>query len=227
MAAPGHHSTYWITLDIEGQPKVSYELTVPRRGNPSTDPGPAPLSLPEVCLSRHGGPNARDAAFRAELYGLIGSIAVAAGQAEAAMKRVLLVMSESVGNFESVDLTWSDLVKRLRKESRKTSHRAEALREILAWAERENVKKRRDDVIHACWLDYADIGVQRARFERKSEGYSLLGSFAGLEADRDVILDFADRLNALVYSDWPQGRLPADGHRPIPSAFGGESTTRR
>ncbi len=76
------NSWYVITERIVGQPEVSFDFVLPATFSE--------VDLSTVRIGRHGGPNAEDLEFRAELYRRIGAVVVAAGQVEMAMKRLLL-----------------------------------------------------------------------------------------------------------------------------------------
>ena len=127
------------------------------------------------------------------------------------MKRVLLVMTGSGGRFSVVrDDTWSGLHAALRKSAAIGSTPLQiAVGEALDWGERMTLKERRDNAIHAYWWDYAGCGVIRSRFRRKNEGVALVGSLPELRVDADLLFEYAERLDDLVVSDWPQGRFPA------------------
>src|SRR6202034_3396751 len=88
----GFKSYYTTTERIDGHPDLTFDLVIPSTFEE--------VNLATVRIGRHGGPNAADAEFRAELYGRIGAIAVAGGHVETAMKRLILVMeSEPKARF--------------------------------------------------------------------------------------------------------------------------------
>lgn len=166
---------------------------------------------------RLGGHTPADIDFRAVLYRRIGAVTVAGGHAEAAMKRVILSAEERGEEFADVDLAWSGLIKRLDRVAASSHTVAGPLRGILTWAEREKVKKRRDDVVHAYWWHWAGVNVTRSRFTRDGQSYMLGANLEALERDAEIVFEFARRLDDLVLRVWPQARLLPDGHEP--SAF--------
>jgi len=133
-----HSSSYRVAESIEGH-ELTYDVTVP---------GGRTLELETVRVGRHGGPNESDLAFRRDLYRVVGSIAVAGGQIEAAMKRLLLVLRGDDSVFALADHDWADLHERLRKEAAKPAERREELGEILDWAEANKLREHRHNAVH-------------------------------------------------------------------------------
>lgn len=157
----GFSSYYTVIERIDGRPELTYDLVLP--GTFSE------VDLATVRIGRHGGPNASDIEFRTELHQRIGAVAVAAGHVEMAMKRLLLVLtSPSKASLSTVDETWSSLHKKLTRQCDGSHNRREELAELLKWGEEQGVKRRRDNVIHADWWEYAGCGARRARFARGS-----------------------------------------------------------
>jgi hypothetical protein len=80
----GFSAFYTVTEKLDGQPERGYHVLLP--GTFSK------VDLSTIRVGRHGGPNEADMRYRDELYRRVGEIAVAGGHAEAAMKRLLLVL---------------------------------------------------------------------------------------------------------------------------------------
>jgi hypothetical protein len=80
----------------------------------------------------------------------------------------------------------------------------------LDWADRNRAKWRRDNVIHAYWWNY-DLGgaVLRSRFRRRQDGEQIIGTWAKLEEDAQLLFQYANRLDELLGEDWGRVLLPA------------------
>jgi len=197
----GFSSYTSITERLDGHPELSYDLVLPSTFSQ--------VDLSTVRIGRHGGPNQDDIAFRGELYRRIGAIAVAGGHVETAMKRLLLVLTRpDAANFSTVDKTWSDLAADLRAQCDGTDERRKRLAELLDWAEEHRVKGRRDDTIHAYWWTFADCGARRSRFNRRSDGKTILAELSDLDEDARLLFEYAEYLDGLLGNDWIIGRLP-------------------
>jgi hypothetical protein len=197
----GFNSYYTVTERIDDRPELTYDLVLP--GTFSE------VDLATVRIGRHGGPNASDLQFRAELHQRIGAVAVAAGHVEMAMKRLLLVMTApSKASFSTVDETWSSLHKKLMHQCDGKGRRRQELVGLLKWGEEQGIKGRRDNVIHADWWEYAGCGARGARFARGSNGTTILASLADLEEDARLLSEYAYRLDSLLGKDWMMARLP-------------------
>lgn len=216
----GFNSYYNVTETLEGQPELTYDLVIP--GTFSE------VNLSTARIGRHGGPNDDDLQFRSVLYSRIGSVAVAGGRVEMAMKRLLLVLTAAAkAHFSTVDYTWTTLVKKLRGQCDGSDTRRKKLAEVLDWGDEQQVKRRRDNVIHADWWDFAGCGVRRSRFARGTNGATILASLADLEEDARLLFEYAQRLDELLENDWLIARLPGpfrlrDGAKaePVPSLNG-------
>jgi hypothetical protein len=202
---PGHKDYYNVTepIDNEGG-EVSFDLSVPNLDV---------IDVATVRVLRHGGPTAEDIAFRRKLYALIGGITVAAGHVEEAMKRVILVLNGAASaEFASIEKkNWTDLERELARHSERDIPQAPSLRALLDWGAKNEVKRRRDDVVHAYWWDYEGCGVRRSRFYRDGDGGSatLCGTFDDLLEDLRMMVEYARALEDAMEPFWPQARLPA------------------
>ncbi|MFD7896518.1 hypothetical protein [Streptomyces sp. NPDC059743] len=198
--APGHTFSYQMSTHLDGGPSFDLDITAPS-ARPSVD-------ISTFRVGRHGGPDGADLAFRERLYGLIGAIVVAGGHVEAAMKRLVLLLRDDQGGFSLVDKTWSDLHKLLVAQSRRSLPQATALAVTLEWGEANELKRRRDDAVHASWWNWDGVGVIRSRFFRKQDGANIVCTFEDLEEDTKLLFEYAERLDLLLGADWPQARLP-------------------
>ena len=201
---PGFTSSYAVTEHLDGHKDLSYDFVLPSTFST--------VDLSTVRIGRHGGPNDDDLRFRSELYFRIGAITVAGGHVETAMKRLLLVlMATPKAHFALVDETWSQLHKKLRKEANGSDERRTRLGEVLDWGEEHNVKRRRDDAVHAYWWDYSGCGARRSRFVRHGNGKTILASVDDLDEDARLLFDYAQRLDSLLGADWIIARLQRQG----------------
>jgi hypothetical protein len=197
----GFSSYYTVTERLDGQAELSYDLVLP--GNFSE------VNLSTTRIGRHGGPNADDLSFRSELYFRVGAVTVAAGRVEMAIKRLLLVLKgPQQARFSTVDETWTSLHKKLRRQCDGSDDRRRQLAEVLDWGEEREMKRRRDNVIHADWWDFAGCEVRRARFARGSNGVMICASLGDLDEDARLLFEYANRLDRLLGTDWVIARLP-------------------
>ena len=192
----------WYRVDerIDGWPPLSYDMSLP--------PNRSTFDMSTLRIGRHGGPNAEDEAFRVELYRRVGAVTVAGGHVETAMKRLLLLFMGDVGGFSVVDKTWSDLHKAIEAECTGADERRISTAEVLSWGEEHKVKKRRDDVVHAYWWTFAGCGARRSRFYRKTEGTTIGAQLEDLDEDASMLFEYAEMLDRLLWTDWPEARLP-------------------
>ena len=127
------------------------------------------------------------------------------------MKRLLLLLRGDNGQFSLVDLNWSQLHQALADECKGQDGRdpvRKRLSRVLAWAEQNQIKRRRDDVIHAYWWNFEGCGVMRSRFNRRKDGKQIISSLEQLEEDADLLFEYARRLDDLLGEDWPRAMLP-------------------
>ncbi|MEU8502639.1 hypothetical protein AB0C86_38910 [Streptomyces lavendulae] len=197
---PGHSFFYRMEVQLDGFAPYEMDVSIPSAREE--------VDIATFRVSRHGGPDEGDAAFRDRLYRILGEIVVAGGHVESAMKRLVLLLKGEQGGFSVVDKTWSDLHKMLLAQSRRSIPQAKELSEILSWGEQHDLKRRRDDVVHSSWWDWDGVGVQRSRFYRKMDGASLIGSFEDLKEDAKLLASYAEKLDRLLGPHWPQARLP-------------------
>ncbi len=197
---PGHSLSYRMSTQLDGGPSFDLDITTPKARSS--------VDISTFRIGRHGGPDEADLTYRARLYGLIGAIVVGGGHVEAAMKRLILLLKDEQGGFSLVDKTWSDLHKLLVAQSRRSIPQAAALADILQWGEANDLKRRRDDAVHASWWNWDGVGVIRSRFFRKQDGANIVCTLEDLEEDARLLFVYAEKLDLLLEADWPQARLP-------------------
>jgi hypothetical protein len=199
---PGHRFWYKANIRLENGYELHFDLSLP--GALSS------FDLSTLRLGRHGGMTNADRLFRARLNARIGAVTVAGGHVETAMKRLLLLLREESGGFLQVDMTWTDLHKALAAECETPDldQRGTRLARVLAWDDDKQVKRRRDNVVHAYWWSFDGCGVVRSRFHRRQNGQTMIGSMEELEEDAELLFEYADRLDDLLGEDWPRAMLP-------------------
>ncbi|MEU8870239.1 hypothetical protein AB0D24_03590 [Streptomyces javensis] len=196
----GQVSTYKMDVDLDNGYTTSWDLSLP--------PAREQFDISTVRLGRHGGETESDQIFRSRLYSAVGAITVAGGHVETAMKRLVLhLRGERSSRFSLVDKTWSDLHKMLVVESGKAGPVSAELAKTLKWGERNEVKRRRDDVVHAYWWNFDGCGVTRSRFFRREDGTCIVSTFENLEEDALFLFEYARRLDDLLGEDWPRAML--------------------
>lgn len=207
----GHQFAYDVTSDLQvsgGSFKLSFQMTVPKDRT---------TELATLRVSRMGGTTEADMKFRAELFSVVGSITVAGGHIEAAMKRLLLILSDEDSLFALADHQWSDLHKKLASQCNGgDDRRRKKLKDVLDWAERMNLRERRHTVVHGSWWLYSLEAVLVSRWPRKEDGYILVESLEGLNRLEQQCWEFDQKLDLLADEDWPRAVLPAP---PIPPTF--------
>lgn len=200
----GHSFWYKTEIRLDNGYNLCFDLTAP---------GAVPeLNLSTVRLGRHGGDSPGDLQFRELLFSKIGAITVAGGHVETALKRLLILLKGEDGKFSSVDENCTELHKALSDECSGSSldSRRSGLKDVLEWGKQKEVKRRRDNVVHAYWWIFDGCGVVRSRFHRKQDGATMIGSFEDLDEDADILFAYARRLDRLVGEDWARAMLPRE-----------------
>ena len=200
----GHAFVYNVISKLEypagGEYKLFFQTTVPK--DRTTD-------LTALRVSRLGGPTESDLKFRAELFPVIGSITVAGGHIEAAMKRLLLILGHKESLFSLADFQWGDLHKKLVAQCGGVDRQRRKLMDVLDWAERKNLRERRHTVVHGSWWLYSLDAALVSRWPRKQEGYVQIDSLENLRALEKQCWEFARKLDQLTGESWPRAVLPA------------------
>jgi hypothetical protein len=165
------------------------------------------VELPGARVTRHGGPHPADANIQRVLFTLLGMIAMSSGHVEVEMKRILLnARQDPDAAFEDVDLTWSTLESDLAKVASGNGEIAEKLRPVLAWANENRVRQRRNDAIHSAWSHF-DVGhFEGTRLPRRGAATTILDDGQGLAETATLIREYLNRLQTIV--NWPILVLP-------------------
>lgn len=197
---------YKTTLDLQGVPQFSYELSFTAQVDP--------VNLNNVIVGRIGGPDEADAEFRRQLYGVVGASVVAGGRVEAAMKRLIIVLTSAPNSFASVDLNWTQLVTKVKGEADREVDDDSAplrlrIRELVASAERRHLKEMRDHIVHGFFWDFTMPRVLLSRFKRRDDGATYIFTIQKLQAISVDLLEYADALESSLHGVWPQVMLPA------------------
>lgn len=195
----GDPVTYQMTEDIDSWDSVTYELTIPA--------GSEQVDLVSPIVERAGPIDPADEAYREQLFGQVGRITVAGGHVEAALKRVLVVLSPGREAFEDADLDWSQLEDNLRKLAKHsnvldaaTAAQAVALLDI---AEKQSLRDYRNHAVHGAWWPFEGVNGRMSRWPRRGHGY--MTSFPHSELTKLAVrLELlAEKLNELVRERWP------------------------
>lgn len=204
---PGHAFTYKTKFVLDGFEPFDFELSVPSQAEQ--------LDLSNLVYGRIGGPTTADVELRKELYYVIGTITVASGHIEAAMKRLILVLQgKRKRQFSLVDKTWTDLHKILTSACKKSdadpglAKMRQALTLHLQWAERCRIKEHRDNFIHGSICDFAMPAVLLSRFYRKQDGQQILFKLEQIQEIAQNLEEYARRLESLLQGVWHEAMLP-------------------
>lgn len=199
---------WYVTEEIDGSLPFAYYLEVPT--------GFSHVELSTLRVSRRREVTSSDIEYRETVFSLIGSITAAGGHIEASMKRLLLLLRENEPFFEQADYQWQELENRLRKECGGTEDRRVRLRETLDWAQAENLRERRNTVVHGAWWLFDGCNGRISRWPRKAGSKILVGSgLTQWRALADLCWQFAQQLDDLIGEDWPRAILddpPANLH---------------
>lgn len=186
--------------DNRGEFSLTFETTVP---------ADRAVELATLRPGRLGGPTVEDERMRARLYQLVGSIAVAGGHVEAAMKRILLTFPGGDTAFVLADYQWSELHKKLLHLCDGEDRRSKDLAHILGWAEKRRIRDRRNDVIHAAWWPYHAERLVAGRWPKKQGGMNLIMAFEDLERLEVLCWEYVRKLDELLGENWPRAMFLA------------------
>ncbi|MFE5700005.1 hypothetical protein [Rhodococcus koreensis] len=188
-------------------PPVEYVLTVPD--------GTQEMRLDIARPRRVGGHTPGDVKFQRNLFTMIGGIAVAAGHVEMAMKQLYVSVANSEFDLKSVggDM-WQQLEEKLLTLCDDTSGQRRDLKSLIDWSKSEQLRDRRNDVIHGYWWTY-DIGsVRNVRYRRSGSGALMRGSLHDLADIGEKLFVYANKLEKLCGDNWPHAILARGGVRP-------------
>lgn len=202
-APPGTDSWYVLKIDQapdSGRQSIEASLVIP---------GVDAWQLAEARLSRIGGRSPEDLIFRNQLYARIGSAAVAGGRIEAAMKRLILRMSGSLEpSFADSEDPWKTLDRKLRNAATALGERAADVVKVLDWGLANNIRDIRNDIIHAYWWDYSDVGITRGRVYQDGTSELIQITPKQLDEDCQKLHDYADALDSAMDGMWLNIYLP-------------------
>ncbi|WP_130177842.1 hypothetical protein [Cryobacterium sp. SO1] len=202
-APPGTDTWYVLKIDQaqdSGRQSIEASLVVPSVNA---------WQLGEARLSRIGGRSPEDVNFRHQLYMRIGAAAVAGGRIEAAMKRLLLHMSGSLEpTFADSDDPWKTLDRKLRNAATALGERAADVVKVLDWGQANNIRDIRNDIIHAYWWDYSDVGITRGRVYQDGTSELIQITPEQLDEDCQKLHDYAETLDSAMDGLWLNIYLP-------------------
>jgi hypothetical protein len=202
-APPGTDSWYVMKIDQapdSGRQSIEASLVVP---------GVDAWQLGEARLSRIGGRAPEDLIFRNQLYVRIGAAAVAGGRIEAAMKRLILHMSGSLEpSFADSDDPWKTLDRKLRNAATALGECAAEVVKVLDWGQANNIRDIRNDIIHAYWWDYSDVGITRGRVYQDGTSELIQITPEQLDEDCQKLHEYADALDSAMDGIWLNVYLP-------------------
>jgi hypothetical protein len=167
-----------------------------------------------------GKPNRQaDALHQVRLFHAVGSVAVAGGHVEIAMKRVLVTLrggrnSDLAG--ADVPAEWSLLEDKLKKASKpKQTALQKSVFELLSGAEVPNLRDGRNDVVHGYWwlIPMGSDGLVSSRYYRPKKYQQqapaqIHPTFEMLQQLAQDLFDLAHELEALVTPHWPLAIVP-------------------
>lgn len=201
---------YSVSENLDGGRSITYTLVIPPASAEETE-------LANALVERDGGPTVADLEYRDQLSRMVGSVALAGGQVEFALKRVLVALSPNHENFEDADLEWAALegqVRRLADAGKSIdAGAADAAVQLLERAAKKHLRERRNAVIHSAFWLFAEESpehVRMSRFPRKKPGAVLLGSMKELQQTYVGLEKLADDLNKLIETRWGKIILPRE-----------------
>ncbi|MEU6645502.1 hypothetical protein ABZ863_23520 [Saccharomonospora sp. NPDC046836] len=165
------------------------------------------VEMPTVRVNRKGGATSADLKFRRELFEIVGSITVAGGQIEAALKRILLLLKGADTVFSLADYQWSELHKRVLAACGSDDPRGVEARKVLEWAESKDLRERRHTAVHGAWWIFDDCGARVSRWPRNEGGHIIVSELEDWKRLSDDLWEFCEMLDAVVAEDWPKAVL--------------------
>jgi hypothetical protein len=210
--SPDKAVMYDVASEIPNGPVLDFTLVRP----PGDDPTMALPSLRPLRAVGRENPVA-DIRHQVSLFHAVGAVTVAGGHVEMAMRRVYVSLTGGKNeDLDSAPTLWADLDKKLAKLCQQEPEAGirPKLRELLAAAEAEKLRDKRNTIIHGYWwlIPMDAEHVWSARYHTGSEppanGYAKPGDLLRL-AER--LFELAASFEALVTLDWPLAIVPALG----------------
>lgn len=204
------------TVRLENASRVLSDYTFVR------PPGGDDMDLASLRPFRVKGNSDRqlDAAHQVRLFHAVGSVAVAGGHVEMAMKRVLVTLRNGRNKDlagTGVPAEWSSLQDKLERACKaKQTGLQIAVDELLSVGEVEELRCRRNDVVHGYWwlIPMGTNGLVSSRYYRPNSKQAPAHIHPTLDALQQLatdLFDFAHRLETLVTPYWPLAIVPGLG----------------
>ena len=154
--------------------------------------------------------------YQAKLFYAVGAIAVAGAHVELAMRKVYLSLSGGNRNLASVEVSkmWQVLENKLRQLCDDSTDVRKELKKILDWSNKKNLSTFRNHAVHGYWWLFDIDGMfHQSRYHVATNREPKQPSGISINPDdcRKVasnLFMFANRLEALVSSDWPVAIMP-------------------
>ena len=96
----------------------------------------------------------------------------------------------------------------LRKAATALGERAADVVKVLDWGQANNIRDIRNDIIHAYWWDYSDVGITRGRVYQDGTSELIQITPAQLDEDCQKLHDYADTLDSAMDGIWLNVYLP-------------------
>ena len=203
-----------IAIEVHGPaPFGNYTLVRP----PGGDIPMSISSLRPVRVEGRDDPKA-DAVHQVRLFHAVGSVAVAGGHVEMAMKKVLVTLQDGQ-NYDLADVPadWRVLQAQLEKSCRRTeTELADAVEALLTKVDVTRLRENRNHVIHGYWwlipINPGDVFASRYFHPNSNQTpTNMHTTTATLQRLASSLFDFAGQLEALVTPYWPLAIVPAVG----------------
>jgi hypothetical protein len=201
------------TVRVENATRVLSDYTFVR------PPGTDDVDLASLRPFRVQGNSDRriDKLHQVRLFHAVGSVAVAGGHVEMAMKRVLVTLrggrNKDLAGPE-VPAEWSSLQAKLEKASkpRRTDLQV-AVAELFSGEEAARLRDGRNDVVHGYWwlIPVGANGLVSSRYYRPNSKQAPAHIHPTLDLLQQLaseLFDFANRLEAFVTPHWPLAIVP-------------------
>lgn len=132
------------------------------------------------------------------------------------MKRLLLVLSTDETTFGLVDYQWGDLESKLAAQCDDRDKRRVRLSRILDWAQKLDLRERRNTAVHGSWWLYKQDRTVASRWPRKKNDTILIGSLNDLRALESDCWKLVENLDRLLGEEWPGAVFPEES---VPASF--------